>query len=66
MEREYSIPDLETGYRTPVTKERYEAYMEMVEACRPKFDCKTCIPIIVGTGGDFEKGNGWKDFYNAP
>ena len=52
--REYSIPDIETGYRVRVSKKAYEAYLEAVESLRPKLSKTSRQVILYGTAGDIE------------
>lgn len=59
---DYYITDIETGHKTPVTKEQYERYRKFVDAIQFVAPIKI-KPLIFGTGGGFDNTNDIKNLF---
>ncbi len=66
LDGKYYISDIESGVYTKVTKEQYEAYINMIESFKPKLSNIKGKIIIYGTSGDLNNNEDLKDiFYNS-
>lgn len=65
MEKQYYLPDIESGTNYSCTKKEYESFMNMWYLLKPSIKGMS-KPIIVGTAGEMENNNNLKEmFYNS-
>lgn len=63
-EKEYYIPDIETGQKFRVTKEQYDSFMELWSSLRQMVkDPNFGKPVVVGTTGDLNVETEYSQFF---
>ncbi len=63
---EYSIPDIESGQKVEVSKEQYEAYLNMWQLCKPRIEKVKGTILIFGTSGELDDNSSFEKIFFNP